>query len=92
MIFKPVTRSSGASQLNVNPPCVSLDLRVVCLCLACTYATRVVQFGRVAVRWFAPRVTEALKQYIVLETKQECIVYTTGATDIHIFKVRINYI
>ena len=40
---------------------------------------------------FGARVRKALKQYFVFETKQECIVYASGTTAIHIFMVRFKF-
>ena len=46
-----------------------------------------VQLGSVAILLFGVWVREALKRDFVVETMQECIVYTTDTTTVNIFMV-----
>ena len=60
-------------------------------CVCAQHAFLLVQFGRVATPLFGARVRKALKQDFVFETEQECIVYSSGTTAIHIFMVRFKF-
>ena len=53
-----------------TPPPFVFDLILVCLCVACIYASSV----WVATMFFGAWIREALKRYFVFETKQEYIV------------------